>query len=464
MIRLRPFISAVAVCLSLTILSASARAAAPSATPESKTPIKHFLVVMQENHTFDNYFGMYPGADGIPQNVCMPVNPFNAANTDCVAPFHIGDTEVELEDPDHSTLTHRLQYNEGKMDAFVYALNKRNQDGRLAMGYYDDRDIPYYWNLADEFVLFDRFFSSAAGGSFINHIFWVAAQPSKDQDRMTGKAINDLATIFDRLEAQGISWKFYVQNYEPRLTYRTLHEFPGNRASQIVWVPLLNMDRFIDDPKLSSHIVDLNEYYADLQKGTLPSVAYIVPSGPSEHPPSSIQAGQKFVRSLIQALMQREAWYSSAFMIAYDDWGGWYDHVRPPQVDAQGYGFRVPALMVGPYAKRGAIDHTELDYGSMLKFIQYNWGVEPLTKRDAKANNLLSAFDFNQAPREPRFIPFERTTAEQRTEPRRVVIYIAYGAAIVLTGLLIGLAAWRTRRSSHPVKPDLKSDEEITSP
>jgi phospholipase C len=459
MSRLRPLVYALIACASLTMLSASAWAAPATAT-ETKTPIKHFMVVMQENHTFDNYFGTYSGVDGIPGGVCMPVNPFDKENTDCVEPFHIGDTEVELEDPDHSTATHRLQYDDGKMDAFVYALNKRNQDGRLSMGYYDERDLPYYWNLADEYVLFDRFFSSAAGGSFINHVYWVAAQPPGDKDRMTGEAINDLPTIFDRLEAQGISWKFYVQNYEPRLTYRTLHEFPGNRASQIVWVPVLNMDRFIDDPKLSSHIVNLNEYFEDLQKGTLPEVAYIVPSGPSEHPPSSIAAGQKFTRSLIQALMQRDAWYNSAFVIAYDDWGGWYDHVKPPQIDEFGYGFRVPGLLISPYAKRGFIDHTEMDYGSLLKFIEYNWGVEPLTKRDAQANNMLAAFDFNQAPREPRFVPFDRTAEEKRPEPRRSVIYIAYSAALAVTLMLIGFAAWRSRRATKIVRPDVTRSEE----
>jgi len=372
------------LAVALLLPNASALADTLKQTSKSKTPIQHFVVLMQENHTFDNYFGTYPGADGIQPGTCMPVNPTDKKNTDCVEPFHIGDRPID--DLDHSLGTFQMQYNDGKMDGFVYALNQRNQNGAMAMGYYDGSDLPYYWNLADEYVLFDHFFSSAAGGSFINHLYWVAGQPSADKDRMTGKSIENLATIFDRLEEKGVSWKFYVQNYEPRLTYRTLHEFPGNRASQIVWVPVLNMDRFIDDPKLASHIVDLNQYFEDLQKGTLPSVAYIVPSGPSEHPPSSILAGQKFTKSLIQALMQREAWYSSAFMIAYDDWGGWYDHVNPPQVDEYGYGFRVPALMIGPYAKRGYIDHTVLDYGSMLKFIEENWGAKPLATRDAQAN------------------------------------------------------------------------------
>ncbi len=196
-----------------------------------------------------------------------------------------------------------------------------------------------------------------------------------------------MPTIFDRLEEKKISWKFYVQNYEPKLNYRTVDQFPGNRGSQVIWVPLLMMDRFIDNPELSKHIVDLSEYYTDLQNGTLPAVAFIAPSGPSEHPPSSLQSGQRFVRGLIQALMRSDAWTSSAFLVAYDDWGGWYDHVPPPRVDEYGYGFRVPAFLVSPYAKKGYIDNTQLDYTSVLKFIQENHGLQPLAARDAKANS-----------------------------------------------------------------------------
>ncbi len=443
----------------LLMESASAASRAQNSEPKPKTPIKHFIVVMQENHTFDNYFGTYPGAEGLNMDECMPMDPFNPDNTECMKPFHIGDNEVELEDLDHSTATHRLQYNNGKMDGFIYALNKRNQDGRLAMGYYDERDVPYYWKLAEEYVLFDHFFSAAAGGSFINHLYWVGAQSVHGKDRMTGKSL-EMTTIFDRLEERGISWKFYVQNYEPRLTYRTVYEFPGNRASQIVWVPLLNIDRFIDDPKLASHIVDLDEYFLDLQNGTLPAVAFIVPSGPSEHPPSSIMAGQKFVKSLIQALMQREAWYSSAFMIAYDDWGGWYDHVSPPQIDEYGYGFRVPALLISPYAKRGYIDSTVLDCTSILKFIEENYDLKPLASRDAQANNLLNAFDFSQPPRSPRFIPSERATAEVRLEPRRYVIYIVYGSALVITLGIIAFAAYRWRHMEPTSQPDALSQED----
>jgi phospholipase C len=397
------------------------------------------VVLMQENHSFDNYFGTYPRADGIPPGTCMPFNPADPAQG-CMAPYHIGDNDVESADLDHSAATHRLQYNDGRMDGFVYALGLRNQDGRLAMGYYDDRDLPYHWNIADRYVLFDRFFSSAAGGSLANHVFWVAGAPGDGSDRLLPEGLPDLPTIFDRLEERGISWKFYVQNYDPGLTYRTARNFPGNRASQVVWVPLLALDRFVDDPELSSHIVDLNEYFEDVQNETLPAVAYIAPSGASEHPPGSLLSGQRLLRALINELMRSDLWYSSAFMWTYDDWGGWYDHVPPPQVDDYGYGFRVPALLVSAYARRGYTDSTELDYTSILKFIEENWGLEPLAERDAKANSIVSAFDFSQIPPEPALVSPERG-GEQVVKPRSAIIYGAYSAALVVPVLVIAWAA-----------------------
>lgn len=418
------------------------------------TPLEHLVVLMQENHSFDNYFGRYPGADGIPDDVCMPFDPFSSSG-DCVLPFHIGDNDVELADPDHSSTTHRIQFNDGAMDGFVYALDQRNQDGRLSMGYYDDRDLPFYWNLADEFVLFDRFFSSAAGGSFINHMYWVAGVGA--DERPAPGELNHVVTIFDRLQEAGIDWKFYVQNYEPGLTYRTLTEYPSDRAAQVVWAPVLNIDRFLDDPALASRIVDLDEYFVDLERGTLPAVAYIAPSGPSEHPPGSLLAGQRFVRSLIQALMRSDAWETSALMVTYDDWGGWYDHVRPPRVDGDGYGFRVPAFLVGGYARRGHVESTTLDYASILRFIADNWGLEPLARRDRLANSIVGAFDFTEPPREPEFLSFERVPPEGRPEPRREVLYVAYSVALAIglgTSLAAALGAVRRPRLRRAFRGD----------
>jgi phospholipase C len=409
---------------------------------QTKTPIKHLVVLMQENHTFDNYFGTYPGADGIPSGTKMPVDP-QKPEAGFVEPWYIGNSTIT--DLNHNSSTFHNQFNGGKMDGFVSALNNQKQDGRIAMGYYDGRDIPYYWNLADNYVLFDRFFSSATDGSAANHMYWVAGIPSvAERGRKLSDLLANVPTIFDRLQTAGVTWKFYVENYDPTITYRDLGNI-GNRASQVVWVPLLNFDRFLDDPNLSSHIVDLNQYYVDLRQGTLPSVAYIVPSGASEHPPQNPSSGQRFVKTLIQELMRSSAWDSSAFMLLYDDWGGWYDHVSPPQVDEYGYGLRVPGLLISPYARKGYIDNTVLDFTSVLKFIEENWNVPPLATRDAKANNFLSAFDFKQAPRKAIFLTLARNNPVVAKKDPASVIYTAYGLGLLVPVLAIGFAFWRPR-------------------
>jgi len=141
--------------------------------------------------------------------------------------------------------------------------------------------------------------------------------------------------------------------------------------------------------------------------------------------------------------------------VAYDDWGGWYDHVAPIQVDAYGYGPRVPAILVSPYAKKGYIDHTVLDFTSILKFIEQNWGFASLADRDAKANNFLTAFDFNQAPRSPIFLSFSRPNAAQPKSDPTKVIYMAYGLASLISFLAIGLAYYRTRRHKGSIASEV---------
>ncbi len=414
-------------------------AAAPGGdTHQAKTPIQHLMVLLQENHTFDNYFGTYPGADGLPLNTTMPIDLKNpAAGT--IQPWHIGNSTIT--DLSHTANTFKGQYDKGKMDGFVSYLNGINQNGQLSMGYYDGTDIPYYWNLADNYVLFDRFFSSASDGSFANHMYWVAGvSPVALRGQKLADILANVPTIFDRLQAAGVSWKFYVENYDPEITYRN-QIAAGNKASQVIWVPLLNFDRFIDDPNLSSHIVDLNQYYVDLQHGTLPAVSFMVPSGASEHPPQKPVTGERTVKNLIQELMRSSSWDSSAFMLLYDDWGGWYDHVTPPQVDNFGYGLRVPALLVSPYARKGYIDNTQLDFTSILKFVEENWNITPLASRDTAASNFLEAFDFEMSPRSPVFISSARVNngATAKRDPSSI-IYTTYGLALLVSVLVIGFA------------------------
>ena len=421
------------------LLTALAPGQAIAADPPTQTPIKHFLMLLQENHSFDNYFGTFPGADGVPAGTCMPVDPVQPS-LGCVKPFHLGGQPIT--DLLHNRETFVGQYLNGKMDGFVSAHRaaggtNAEQIARLTMGYYDDRDLPYYWNVARQYVLYDRFFSSAAAGSFMNHMYWITATPGDpNHDAAPVNGFGDLPTIFDRLESAGISWKFYVQNYDPKINYRTLKN-AGDKAAQAVFSPLLDFPRFLDNPYLFSHIVDMEQYYTDLRNGTLPTVAYMAPLGSSEHPPGSIQAGQRLVQTIVNSLMRSSYWDTSAFMWAYDDWGGWFDHVAPPQVDQYGYGFRVPALLVSAYARQGQINTTTLDYTSILKFIETNWGLKPLASRDAAATSIASGFDFTKPPRPAAFLSASPATSSP-AEPNRSVLYAAYAAAIALAlGLLL---------------------------
>lgn len=410
----------------------------------SATPVKHFIVLLQENHTFDNYFGTYPGADGIPAGVCMPVNA-RAGATPCVRPFHIGNKSIV--DLDHSESSARLELDNGRLDGFVSAQMLRSADGAQSMGYYDGRNVPFYWNIADRYVLFDHFFSSSLGGSFLNHVYWVAAGTGNATQQVPASGLQ-ITTIFDRLQQAGVSWKFYVQNYDPTINYRTLpHLTDANRASQAVWSPLLDIPRFLDNPALRSHIVDMKQYYSDLRNGTLPAVAYMAPSGASEHPPGSLVTGQRFVRGLLNSLMSSSAWDSSAFMVAYDDWGGWYDHVLPPRRGPNGDGLRVPAMLISPYAREHFIDHSTLDFTSMLKFIEQNWRLQPLGRLDATAGSLMRAFDFQQPPRPPEIIPLQRATPPPPAATvRNALLFSLYGLGVAGAVGLIIVAGLRSRR------------------
>jgi phospholipase C len=396
-------------------------------TPQPTTPIHHLIVLVQQNRSFDHYFGTYPGAEGIPPGTCLPVAP-PPDRAGCVEPFWLG-TGTSVAFSRSETIFVR-QFNDGDMDGFVYALNERHEDGAIAMGHYDGRDVPYYWNLADEYVLFDHFFSAARGGSIMNALYMIAATSVSVAQRVPTVGFGELPTVFDRLEELGVPWKFYVNRFDPTVNYRSAADSEVV-PPQLQWVPLLSFDRFLDDPVLASKIVDMDEYFSDLRNGTLPAVAYMVGLGATDHPPAHPERAQRFVRKALQALMQSSAWSSSAFMVIYDDWGGWYDHVPPPIIDEDGYGFRVPALLVSPYAPQGRIDSTPRDSTSILRFIQENYGLEPFGTRDREATSLASAFDFDQPPRPPEFVPFERSDTGTRRQPRRPMIYLVYGATIV---------------------------------
>jgi phospholipase C len=248
-------------------------------------------------------------------------------------------------------------------------------------------------------------------------------------------------TIFDRLQSAGVPWKVYVENYDPRMTRRGPNT--GPLAGQTTRLPLLDIDRIVDDPRMFSHVADLAEYDRDLRTGTLPAVSYVVPAGSAENPPSRVGAGQDLVRRLTSELARSSAWPRSAFFWTYDAWGGWYDHVPPPRVDEHGFGFRVPALMMSPFSPRGAVDHTTLDHTAILRFIEDNWGLAPLGPRDAASPGLAAALDFGHPARPPELPSPTHVVPPVRAAPQGL-IYGAYGVAVLLAAVL-ALVASRTR-------------------
>ena len=379
-------------------LGAVAAVAAPSAPHQAATPIKHFIFLMQGGRTFDNYFGTYPGADGLQARTCQPLATADPTGK-CVKPFVLGNDERAPLGANGTIIAN--QWDGGKMDGFVAAFQQQGRDGAMAMGHYTTSQLPFYWEAAQNYVLFDHFFSSVKYGIRDNRSYWVSASPAPGgTGRIPAGGYGNLQTIFDRLQAAGVSWKFYVQDYNRKQTY--LSASPTNSETQTARVPLVDFQRFAHDPSLASHIVGLDQYYRDLAAGTLPAVAYVASSsGADERSARSIPAGQTLVDTMTTQLMESRYWDSSALMWSYDGSGGWFDGVRPPTVGGQSLGFRVPALLVSAYARKGQVNHTVLDYPSALKFIEQNWGLAPLNALDAHANSLSSAFDFTSGPRPP---------------------------------------------------------------
>jgi phospholipase C len=441
MIRTR-LVAAAMAALFVSWLAAPAATAAPAAKKPA-TPIKHFVYMMQGDRSFDNYFGTYPGADGIPAGTCQKRIVTGPAS-DCVAPFSLHGKAVQPLGA--GTVELNNQYDEGRMDGFVAAYQNQGRDGSAAMGYYDQRDLPTYWGLANRYVLLDRFFSSTRSGERVNRSYWVSggAPPSGTATAVAHDYANHL-TIFDRLQAAGTSWKFYVQGYDPKQNYRTASK--TTPTTQPVRVPLLNYPRFLDDPALSSHIVDLSQYYRDLDSGQLPAVSYIASSGPSERSARSIGSGQQLVTNLVSSLMLSNAWNSSAFLLTYDGSGGWYDHVRPPQVDSNGYGMRVPALLVSPYAATGQVNSGIYDYTSALAFIEKNWSLAPLGTRDAKANSIADALNF-KAPARQADVRFSEPAVLSAPLTSVSVVFWGYGAVLCLVLAVVLYAVIRSSRAS----------------
>jgi phospholipase C len=397
--------------------------------------VKHLFVIVQEGHTFDSYFATFPGADGVnPNAVVVPADPRQAGAT---VPLRHAAGRPESLSADLTSA--RFALDGGRMDGFALAQSRIGKDPAAGITFYDGRDLAFYWDLARRYVLMDHFFSAALGGSLANHLYLFSAHAVPGTDPTSGGY--QLPTIFDRLDGAGVSWKVYSQNYDPRLTY---HVAGAESTPEDIRLPLLDMPAIVDRPQRFARLVDRRALFQDLlSERTTPAVSYVLPGGDSERPPSSVSMGQGRVQDIVQAIMRSPAWASSAVIVTWSDWGGYYDHVAPPRLDFHGDGFRVPTLVVSPFARNGVVDHTIVDSTSILRLIEELHGVSPLTNRDASAGELLSAFD--PAGPAPGASDAGGQPAARATNARVLALYLL---AVCLALGLVGAAVWPRQASS----------------
>ncbi|MFB5598720.1 MAG: alkaline phosphatase family protein [Nitrososphaeraceae archaeon] len=312
-----------------------------------------------------------------------------------VKPFNLQNTKTPQLSFDKTVF--EKSYNYGFMDGFINAQNTDsfNENETIVMGYYDNKTIGLYWLLASEYVLADNFFGSTSNDLANNLRLYSLDSNSYKKNIPQEGLLNINSTLFDILEKNDVSWKIYVENYDPNLNY-TLDNDISKRHLPLN--PILAIPRFVENSTLNSKIVDLNQYFKDLKEG-LPDISYIVSSDSHETSPKDILKGEEFVTTLVAALMQSKYWKDSVFILTYSSSGGWYDHVIPPQLDGNQLGFRVPSLIISPYAKTGLVDSTLYDSTSILKFIEYNKNITLPNSSELKSNNLINSFNFDNNPK-----------------------------------------------------------------
>jgi phospholipase C len=420
--------------------------------------IRHVVIIMQENRSFDSYFGTFPGADGIPMSgghaaVCVP----DPKTRRCVFPHH------DVSDVDHGGPHGRAaalaDIHGGAMDGFIAqaqrAMHKRCTNANdpactipgatNVMGYHNGAEIPNYWAYATSYVLQDHMFEPDLSWSLPAHLFEVSAWSARcaipaealscvgaPRAPATPPSFNKVGTVPDYawtdltylLHRHHVSWGYYVfAGAEPDCEDDedvTCAPVGQNAKTPGIWNPLPYFDTVREDGQLGD-VQRLTDFYAAARAGTLPAVSWVAPNQKvSEHPPASIAAGQAYVTSLINAVMRSPDWSSTAIFLSWDDWGGFYDHVVPPRVDRNGYGMRVPGLVISPYARPHFIDHQVLSHDAYLKFIEDDFlggeRLDPAT--DGRPDNrpdvretipilgdLRRDFDFNQPPMPPLLLP-----------------------------------------------------------
>jgi phospholipase C len=454
-----------------------------SATPQQQSTagltgihkIRHVIVIMQENRSFDSYFGTYPGADGIPMRngvpaVCVP-NPAGG----CTRPYH--DTADINGGGPHGAANAVADIDGGKMDGFIRQRDAVHRTCRFAndpacslgatpdvMGYHTGAELPDYWAYAKNFVLADHMFEPVKSWSLPDHLYLVSGWSAWCANRSPMSCVNDIVgpypgQVFDHAVAQEmttgttsidlawtdityllhehhVSWAYYVQKgTQPDCASDSAETCAPVRQSAPtpgIWNPLPLFGDVQTDHQVGD-VRGLSSYFSAAKGGSLPSVSWITPSDPeSEHPPASIHQGQAYVTALINAAMKSPDWNSTAIFLSWDDWGGFYDGVLPRAIDQNGYGLRVPGIVISPYARKGYIDHQTLSSDAYLKFIEDDFlggarlnprtdgrpDRRPDVREDApQLGNLVSDFNFSQPPRKPFLLPTNPPTDSPSVPP-----------------------------------------------
>ena len=431
--------------------------------------LTHVVIIMQENRSFDTYFGTFPGADGIPMQNGVPTvcNP-DPATGGCDRPYH-NTKDLDYGGP-HGSVSAAADIDGGKMDGFVAAAEQAVDsnctkpfdpacipvDSIDVMGYKDESDIPNYWAYAKNFVLQDRMFEPNISWSLPEHLFLVSgwsaicsirdnpmscvSELSNPDGTQMGHVVPDpnyaWTDLTYLLHKYGVTWKYYLaEGYQPDCDDDDAVSCPKQRQDVSVpeiWNPLPWFTTVRQDGE-TGNIQKVDQFFLDVRNGTLPAVSWIIPNAlVSEHPDMLVSNGQAYVTTLINAVMQSPAWDSTAVLLSWDDWGGFYDHVPPLTVDQNGYGLRVPGLVISPYAKAGYVDHQTLSHDAYLKFIEdvFLGGQRLDPRTDGRPDtrptvreavpalgDLLSDFDFDQPPRPPLilqpFLPRSKTLPDR---------------------------------------------------
>jgi phospholipase C len=390
---------------------------APGASTESvaegfrtKWPIKHVVFLVKENRTFDNMFGTFPGADGATSGMDHGVR----------RPLTRG-TDGRAHDIPHCYQCALSAWDQGKMDGF----NQTIYADRWAYTQLHKDQLPNYWHWAQQNVLADRFFSSAQGPSFPNHLYSIAATSggahdnprrvpglthgsntfgcdapkaqkvavvdSEGKTRMVAPCF-DFTTEGDLLNRRRIPWAYYAATEQQK---------------GYIWSAYSAIRRYREHPaNWNEHIFPVDDLVQDIRANDLPPVTWITPRFElSEHPEYNFCYGENWSTKVIDAIMNSDMWKNTAIFVTWDDYGGFYDHVPPPQVDVFGFVVRVPLLMISPYAKECDLDHHLGEFSSVLRFIEDNWHLTQLTHRDRDATNMSYDFDFHQQARPPDPLP-----------------------------------------------------------